>query len=221
MKSSVTIHEEPHDRRRRLAQLGLKEEWLIKAVRVGQAAKASCTVNDPPSFGGTSLWALAVRTIREQTLPHGFDRSDEGNLPFTINASRNLAIAVATGDSDTGDPKGSPCTKHPHGPRTRDAVDANQYCLNFGQTPVTPEALDAINLRETWILLINSNLEKRKVSSELSRPVNMDEGGRVDGWAERIILDDIPLDADEVRLPGEGDNGPQSPEIVLDVKRRG
>jgi hypothetical protein len=53
----------------------------------------------------------------------------------------------------------------------------------------------------------------------LSLPVGMDEEGRVDGWDERIILGSTPFDADTLKVPTDV-NPPQSPNIIVNVKRR-
>ncbi len=217
---STTVFRESFDVRRRLAELGLQEEWLLLAVQRGYSARVACTLNHPPLYAGISAWAEAVRTLREQLLPNGFKRSDEGNLPFTINDEGTMAIAVATGDEYTGNSDVSPCTKNSRGPRTRNAVEANQYSLNFGDSPVSPEALATIRSRETWILLMHTDTEGRELRCELSRPVNMNEESRVDGWDERIILSVTPLDGDEITITGDENNGPQSPEIIVEVKRR-
>jgi hypothetical protein len=46
----------------------------------------------------------------------------------------------------------------------------------------------------------------------------MNDEGRVDGWYERIILQSTPFDDTEIDV--SGDNGPPSPDIIVDVKRR-
>jgi hypothetical protein len=41
--------------------------------------------------------------LRENLASEGWERLDEGNLPWTVNATGSTAIAVATGDEETGD----------------------------------------------------------------------------------------------------------------------
>jgi len=162
-----------------------------------------------------------VCALREQVIPRNWERSDEGNLPFTVNPTRTVAIAVATGDEDTGKPDRQPCTKSSKGPMTKKAVRTNErQMLLFGDLRLRPEDLKKINERMTWLLLIHCDLETREVRSELSRPVNMNEEGRVDGWDERIILTSVPLDGDEAVIVPPVDNPPQTPEIVVEIKRR-
>jgi len=217
---ATAVFKEPFDVDRELSKLGLKQEWLLKAARAAHAARVACTENHPPSYAGVSGWAEGVRVLREETLPYGFERSNESNLPFTVNKAGTMAIAVATGDEYTGTDT-SPCTKNPKGRRTRDAVHSNQLPLQFGDTPVSPEVLETIKSRETWILLLHTDIKAGMVRSELSRPINMNEEGRVDDWSIRIILESIPFDAGDISITGGNDNGPQSPEIIVEIKRRG
>ena len=62
-------------------------------------------------------------------------------------------------------------------------------------------------------------MELREVRCELSRPVCMNDEGRVDGWDERIVLTPFPFDGDLVDASPVG-NPPQSPEIIVEIKRR-
>src|ERR1700726_874565 len=105
------VYSNPIERPSRLAELGLKEETVIEAVRRGQAAWASCTPNHPRLYPGVSAWAETVRTLRELLWPNGWTRSDNQNLPMTIDKARKISITVSTGDEDTGREDGSPCTR--------------------------------------------------------------------------------------------------------------
>lgn len=212
---------DPIDVRRRLRDLGLEEDDLRSVVNRGLAARLSCTENHPLQSAGYYAWSEAVCAMREIHVPRNWERSDESNLPFTVNADRSVAIAIATGDENTGCPDKEPCTKSSKGPKTRSIVDANVgQILMFPDLVLKPEHLAQINARMTWLLLMHFDPIAREVRSELSRPVSMDQDQRVDGWDERIMLRSIPLDGDLVRLSPTGNTPPQSPEIVLEIKRR-
>ena len=214
-----TAYVKPMQVRSRLADLGLEEINLLLPVQRGQAARLSCTTNHPPQFPGIYAWSETVCALREQLIPLGWERSDEGNLPFTVNAERSVAIAVATGDEATGHLEKKPCTKSSKGPRTAGAVADNEWqSLLFPDLRIRPEHLEKINARMTWLLLIHSDMEAKQVRCELSRPVNMNDEGRVDDWAERIILTAFQFGGDSVNVPL--DNAPQSPEIVVEIKKR-
>ena len=216
---ATATHVDPMNVRSRLSELGLAEKMLLLAVERGQIARLSCTKNHPPLYPGISAWSETVCALREQLIPEGWERSDEGNLPFTVNPGRTVAIAVATGDEATGRTDRKPCTKSAKRPRTAGAVATNErQMLLFGPLELRPEHLTKINERMTWLLLIHSDFEVREVRCELSRPVNMNEEGRVDDWAERIILSASSFDADVAAVPSG--NVPQSPEIIVKIKKR-
>ena len=209
------IHVENYDVRDRLAQLGLTPEILDECLRRGQAAWAACTLNHPPIARGFYRWSEMVVGFREEMLRLGWKRCNEGNLPFTVSPDGKVAVAVSSGDEDTGIAKGSPCTNSSKGPRTHKAVTVNQYRL-FDQIELLPPDLRQFQERETWILLSRLDLEAECLRAELSRPISMNEDGRVDGWAERIILATVPLSSDDLRLPTEDEE-----EIVVEVEKRG
>jgi hypothetical protein len=212
------IYSGPSERPTRLTELGLNEIILLQSIQRGQAASASCTLNHPKFYPGLAAWAETVAALREQLIPLGWKRRDEGNLPLTINASENIAITVSTGDEATGQRDGSPCTKSGKGPRTADAVTANALQMKlFGEIRLQPEDLESVNGQMTWILLFHRDARAQEIRAELSRPVKMDVDGHVDGWIERIVLGSMPLGSNPVRLPGDV---PQTPNIVIEVKRK-
>ena len=57
MNEALPVYSDEWDVNRRLADLGLEEASLIRAVQRGLAAWASCTENHPPVFGGLSAWS--------------------------------------------------------------------------------------------------------------------------------------------------------------------
>jgi len=209
----------PIDLASRLAELGLEEEILLQAVQRGQAAWANCTANHPPLYRGISAWAETVSALRELLLPKGWKRSEQGNLPLTVDEAGKLAITVSTGDEQTGLSEGSPCTKSSKGPRTAIAVEVNALQLQlFGDIRLRPEDLESINGQMTWILLFHRDLAASELRCELSRPVNMNVDGQVDGWAERIILGPTSFDTDKILVPPS--EVPQTPNIVVEVRRK-
>ena len=214
------LHVEPHDVRNRLARLGLEEDWLLNAVRVGQLQRANCTPHHPPSFPGLSAWADTIKTLRDILVPEEWLIDNPRGLPIVFHKKRKIAITVATGDEATGKPEFDPCTKCPKGPQTRSNISNNQLKL-FPEEFVRAayEQTTAKSGFITWLLLFHADELTRQVRSELSLPVGMNEEGRVDGWDERIILGSAPFDADTLKVSTD-DNPPQSPSIIVNVKRR-
>lgn len=219
----AVLHVQPFERRNRLAVLGLDEEILRQAIQRGFAEWAACTANHPPSFPGLLAWGETVRALRDLLAPLGWERSNEGNLPFTVNEAKTIALSVATGDEQTGDPDETPCTQSSKGPRTAGAVAVNARQLDLFPIAMLPQDLAKIRgegQRMTWLLLLHRDEGGREVRCELSRPTSMSENQHVDGWIERIILCSIPFDGDLVVLPSN--NAPERPASdAVEIKRRG
>lgn len=217
----LKIHTKTWDVDRRLEELGLKAETLIRAVQVGLAAWAVCTPNHPPISSGSWAWAETVRALRDELIPISWERSNESNLPLTVNPQKTLALCVNTGDEDTGREIGAPCTGSAKGPRTRKAVLENlgQNVLFIDEVFPSAEAVSK-NGRVVWILLMFRDKKAREVRCELSRPISINAQGYVDGWAERIILSSTPFDEDRSNFIDNGDRPLSSPEIDLDIKKR-
>ena len=196
----------------RLANLGLSPEILVNAIVAGQVGRADCTRNDPPSFAGITAYAVTTRSLRDQLLPGGWEKSDAGNYSTVVNPDRSMAIVVATGDDNTGLESKTPKTKFPKGPATAAAVQRNQLdfleLLGEKSAVVDPEPPPPM----TWMLLIGR--QRGGVRAELSLPDGVGEDNRVESWIERIILGDLPGDDGfDLPLPENG------PELDIDVVR--
>lgn len=210
------VRREPDDVRNRLSELDLEEDGLRDAVRRGQLAFLNCTPNHPPQYPGMSAWAETVCALREALMPAGWQRSNDNNYATCLAPRSEMAIAVATGDDATGRPDATPTTNARKGPRTLDAVEANQMRFTFMDDPAPRRAAQAaVGGRETWILLIHRSAAE--VRCELSLPIAMDEDGHVNAWRERILLGSIPLDGDLAEVVP---TPPQLPDIDVSIRRR-
>lgn len=227
------IFRNPVDVEDRLQQLGLSKELLIAAVEAGLYGWLNCTENHPPSFPGVNAWAEGVRSLRESLLPKGWERLNDRNLPLTVNRATNVAITASSGDECTGVEDMAPRTRNPKGVTTKQKVNANaqQLGLFADMTASAEELIEEVKKWNTWFLLSHRDEKKKVVRCELSRPIGIGVDGRVDGWHERIILDEIPFGGDEVLLTrGDGDGGRDadgsveldsgSDAIDVEVKRR-
>lgn len=218
MKQRV-LHQ-PVEVQSRLAELGLDPEALTQVIKRGYVAFTMCTPNDPPLFPGFAAWAQTVRALREYLLPQGWRRCDENNYSLVINPTKDMAIAVATGDDGTGRVDATPTTKSSKGPSTAEAVVANKAQLTFEfELPETATADDdseePADERMTWLLLVHRG--EGEVRSELSLPRSMGSDGRIDSWEERIVLGSMPIDPAEIDITPPS---PVMPDIEVDVKRR-
>ena len=155
------------------------------------------------------------------TATSGWQRRNEANLPLVISEDRKIAISISTGDRDTGRKDGKPSTRSAKGPRTVGVVHANQRQeLLFPEMALPSEESFNIKGQSTWILLMPRDKDAQEVRCELSRPISISEDGHVDKWAERIILGATPFDGFDATIFDHG-TPPQSPEINIELKKRG
>jgi hypothetical protein len=213
----LQVYSDPRDVKSRLAELGLKAEILREALQRGLAAWASCTPNHPTNFAGMYMWGEAVNAVRELLYPEGWTRSDSGNLPMTVDAAKRVSIIVSTGDEFTGKVDLIPSTRSSKGPRTVNVVEGNAQQMTLFDLRSRPDILEQSAEKLTWIFLFYRDRPSNEVRCELSCPVNMNEDGQIDAWAERIILPAIPFGGDKVEIPTDV---PQTPNVVVNIKRR-
>lgn len=210
------IYSETLDVDTRLEELGLSIDVLHAALECGQAFRDECTLNDPPAFPGMIAWARTIRSLRENLIPLGWVRSNEQKIPVVINPSGKVAIAVATGNTDTGNAGNPSKTKYPKGPATIAAVEKNAIQLTFDyyeeNARKQPQRKSDCM---TWVLLISKCGDELR--SELSLPSEIDDDGRVAAWSERILLPPIPIDnAPQPIIFGEEG----ADDIVVEISRR-
>jgi len=211
----LVVRSEPIEVQSRLSQLGLIEQVLLDAVARGNMRRQECTPNHPTSFIGLEAWGWTVCYLREGLVPKGWTRCEEGNWPLTVHPSKRMAISVATGDENTGNPNAIPMTKSPKGPNTVQAIAKNHLQISLFEDWMFPDqnGEDQEN-RLTWLLLISS--QNGKVRCELSLPMTCN--GKVDGWKERIILRDLDINPEPsvTALPLL----PDQPDIDVPLVRR-
>lgn len=199
----------------RLAELGLTESILHTAITQGLLARSETTLNHPPLYAGFVTWGNTVRALREELIPQQWTRSDEKMYSRVFNPSKTMAIAVATGDENTGNPHINPMTKSPKGAATAQAVESNAAQLSFGFEfdPIDFTNTDNDEIK-TWILMFA--YFNNEVCCELSLPIACN--GKVDGWSERIILRPIDLDGNSIDIPISP--MPEMPDIDVMISRR-
>src|SRR4029077_11983211 len=126
---AVDLFVEVFDVKRRLKALGLTVDVLLDAVRAGFTGRSDCSELDPPMFPGQTMWAHTVRRLRQGTAPIGWKPDNANNYCVTVSG-QGVAIAVATGDANTGRADAIPSTSSPKGPCTAEAVATNQLVLD-------------------------------------------------------------------------------------------
>lgn len=152
----------------------------------------------PKGFGGTNAWAFGTEALRALFIPKGWIPVDPNNQPRVISPDGKHAIAVISGDSDTGNPYGEPQTRNKRGSQTLRSV---AYNSRQGQLfPVSSAVgerskLDLAEGQSLWILLFHVDVGAQEVRYELSRPVNFGDNDKVDGWEPRFIMPALSFQA--------------------------
>jgi hypothetical protein len=196
--------------------MSLSGDALAAAVRMGQDARSSCTLNDPPMETGIHGWGRTVRGLRENTLPLGWTRFDDDYIHGVISADETVVIAVATGDAATGRVGPNPKTAWPKGVKVRAAVKRNAAQLSlFKDLDIVPIRQDVAPNPKCllWLLVVHEGDDE--VRFELSLPDSVGEDERVDEWVERIVLPSIPIDSTPNELAPE-----MEPDIDIPLTRK-
>jgi|WetSurMetagenome_2_1015567.scaffolds.fasta_scaffold251921_1 hypothetical protein len=212
---NVVTRTEVVDVQARLSELGLTEKILHKAITQGLLARSETTLNHPPLHAGFVTWSNTVRSLREELIPQGWDRNNESNYSRVFNRLHTMAIAVATGDENTGT-QATPMTKSPKGAATSQAVETNAAQFSFdgaGFDKIDFTNEDGSDVK-TWLLMFC--IAQNEVRCELSLPIACN--GKVDGWKERLILSTIQLDPTTIDIPISP--LPEMPDIEVAISRR-
>jgi hypothetical protein len=88
---SKSVLHDPAEVVDRLAQLGLTADVLRDAVAMGEAARNSCTDNDPLIAPSLFAWVRTTRGLRDGLAPKGWQRSRDGGLETVVAPDGKLA----------------------------------------------------------------------------------------------------------------------------------
>lgn len=197
-----------------LRSLGVPPRVLQEAVHAGYVSRISRTPNDAPNAPGFYQWNETLRSLRDGMALHGWRRNDEGGWSTTVHPENKMAIAVASGNQNTGNAKATPANRSAKGPRTAEANSANVVQLLLFKDMEPPESATVSGPgRPTWFLIFSCDVNELR--AELSLPVHMDEDGYVSAWVERIILPPLPLEPAVAAT--EPDFGP---DVDIQIARR-
>lgn len=159
------------------------------------------------------MWGYAVGALGDQLRPLGWVRINEGNYPLTVNEELGIAVAVASADENTGNPHEHPSNRSKKGRSTVDAVKLNHTFDLFAD--LMPSTAPEIDGRETWVLLHHTDVAKKEIRMELSRPSEIGKDGKFSNWSERIMLERILFDDDLTEiLPPDG------PDFEIEIRRK-
>ena len=210
------VFSEPNEVAARLEALGVYEASLREAINQGHLQRARLTPNHPRIFPGLEMWGWCVAGLRDQLRPLGWVAHVASNYESTVNDVLDLAIAVASGDEATGIAHSHPSNRSKKGRNTIDAVEANRQGDLFVE--LLPERLiTPPSNHDTWILLHHTDVIKKEIRIEFSKPWDIGVDGKITSWAERIILGSIPFD-DDIQL--EDFTEPDGMNININITRK-
>ena len=109
----LQIFNEPRAVSERLRQIGLDEGALRQARQQGLLASLECTASHAPTAAGTYAYHEIVRALRDLFRPFGWSGDDSRNRGLLTNEGGTRAIAVASGDENTGIQEATPRAERP------------------------------------------------------------------------------------------------------------
>lgn len=217
---SVATFASGDDDRALLETMGLNEEILREVLRRGLAQFNLATDDHPTNGAGLLLYLGLVQSLRELLRPAGWERNN-AELALTVNEPLQIAIAVRSGDANTGISRRTPSFKYAEGATTQEAIDRNARQLSmFDGIPAFAEYATPTNVEhvtvdkyQTWWLLHYVDEERGEIRAELSLPIGTGETAQ---WRRRIVLKPVPFDS----APFEVHYGTASPTTEIDVPVR-
>lgn len=179
----------------RLDALGIRLEWLDRAIRAGVEAATTAAPDEPPVSAGLKDWMARVGTLRQLLrVEAGWERLDQLNVPLAVNPARTIALGVMLGNERTGYPHGGaqPASKSVKGPAFAKITASNTIPLLTRAELAGPGHLEDAELAglQVWFLLtyavvLDGNLH---VYREVSLPAPTVEGEKITSWLTRIVL---------------------------------
>lgn len=209
---------QPDEVQARLTQLGpgLSIDLLLECVRASQAGRENTSPFHPPLHGPFNGYAEGTAALRAKLSEFGWTTLDADNYARALSPDQQVAIAVASGDENTGvDGTAAPHTRCPKGRKTAEAVLVNIQLTMFAGLGLPEEEKSQPGERaQTWLLLIRA--ESEELRSELSLPTNF-ENRSPDDYLQRLILPVIDLGGGP---PQRRDGGGGGEDFDIDITRR-
>lgn len=215
MSTEETSGAEVSDASGLYSEFGIHDSEIQDIVLQGLHARVGCSPHHPRTFPGLLQWAETVRALRDRTVPNGWSTRDVKNFPLSMHPSGKVAIAVQTGDHDTGVRSGTPSNRTPKGSTTEGAIAVNQQQLGlFDSFLPLPSPEESGNDFVMWVLLYH--VSPYELRFELSLPSKM-VGGKIRSWQKRFVFQSIRFDELNIDIGDDNDDGS---DIDIAIERR-
>lgn len=188
MSKPCIVVAEPANLALRLSELGLTPSVLMDVVKHYARTVVGMTDDHPSWCTGIAPAGEAVFALRQLTRPLGWLREEHRGFALTIHPKALLAVNIAKGDLNTGNPLVEPTSHSEKGICTEEAIAGNQLTFDFGKDDDIAEIEDC---RPTWYLLMR--VMDKAVKYEFSLPIALSEDKHISKWAERLVFADIPI----------------------------
>lgn len=167
----------------------LQRELFSEVMEVGLRARHEATPSHAVTAAGSYQWHASVPALRERLQYLEWTRKDPKNCPIIISPDRSVAIAVMTGDEDTGNPDGIPSNRSKKGKFLEEQIKLNN-AFNRQYTLFKQDQGSGRHATELWVLLYHYDAIRKEVRYELSLPSEFRKKNII-GWSERILLGHI------------------------------
>ncbi|WP_216209610.1 hypothetical protein [Amycolatopsis aidingensis] len=178
----------------RLAELGLKREYLEQAIWSGVRDRRLADEFEPGTAAGLRDWMGRVRELRKVLAENGWRPVNPANAPFSRSPDGSVLLGVMLGNQHTGRPGGRLESTYPKGTAIENLTahnDSDQYSL--------PEIDALLGLPDeghepakAWFLVTFHEHDQEgrvtRVRYEIAQPAPSRADQKIDNWAARYCL---------------------------------
>ena len=187
--------------RKTLAHFDLTQDALAQIISDAHAERASLLARYyPRNASGLTFYFHVVGGLRQYLMEkrRGWKDVTDHGLEFVENEKKRLRIGYCSADEATGIEGRSPRSRR-RGSASMYAASKNmlQTLLRFPtrfltDRPEKPDGPDAGEV-QSWFLAVFRSATAYRL--ELALPIKCSDGQFV-GWADRVFIDEIPLDSE-------------------------
>lgn len=211
------VYEEPYERDKRLRELGLSRDALIKVVEACVIGRGETTDNDPKSAGGYFAYSFGTRRMRElHRGKDGWEKGQVDGIETIDHHGRKIRVGVVNTDAGTAMRLQSPRNRTCKGPASEKVTDLNNqmemmFVDHLGRPLGSTESVSDYTM---WYLCVFDS--GSTVRAELSLPVIFRSGYFVK-FAERIFIVG-PDEWDEIEHVDPREDA--EPDFEIEIRRK-